>query len=81
MRSKTPSLLIAAALFLLAFLLVYQLFLSYRDQIRTAEISTRNLADLLETQLYETLRRTDADLMALSAEIPREALDTTGNED
>ena len=75
MRSKTPSLLIAAALFLLAFLLVYQLFLSYRDQIRTAEISTRNLADLLETQLYETLRRTDADLMALSAEIPREALD------
>lgn len=75
MRSKMPGLLIAAALFLLVFLLIYQLFLSYRDQIRTAEISTRNLADLLETQLYETLRRTDADLMAMSAELPKEALD------
>lgn len=75
MRSRAPALLLAAVLLLVLFLLSYLLSSAYRQQIHEAEVSTRNLATLLETRLYETLRRADADLAALAAELPTESLD------
>ncbi len=74
MRSKLPGGLLVVVLLVLLSLLVYQLWLSYRDQVRTAEISTRNLAEIFETRLDATLRRTDADLKALAIDIPFAAL-------
>ena len=74
MRSRMPRLLLVVVLALLAFLLSYLLLSSYQDQIRKAEVGVRNLAAILETQLYATLRRADADLLALSSEIPIGAL-------
>lgn len=65
-------LLAGAALVLL--LLAFQLGLSYEDKVSAAEISTRNLAAIFEARLEATLRRTDADLHALSNEIPLAAL-------
>ena len=75
LRSRAPAVVLAAVLSLIFFLLCYLLLSGYRDQIRKAEVGTRNIATLLQTQLYETLRRTDADLSALAAEFPEEALD------
>lgn len=74
MRSPLPGLLLAASLVILLFLLVYQLWLSYDNQVRAAEVSTRNLASIFETRLDVTLRRTDADLVALAKVIPPAAL-------
>ncbi|WP_153111115.1 ATP-binding protein [Propionivibrio limicola] len=74
LRSRLPRWLLSIVLLLLFALLGYQLWLSHEDQIRTAEISTRNLAAIFETRLEATLRRTDADLIALGLEIPPEAL-------
>ena len=74
MRSRMPSGLLAGMLLVLLSLLGYQLWLNYRDQVRTAEINTRNLAAIFEARLDATLRRTDADLKALASEIPVEAL-------
>ncbi len=73
-RRLTTRALLAVALLLLLFLLAFQLGLSYRDQVRSAEISTRNLAAIFEARLDAALRRTDADLQALAGEIPRAAL-------
>lgn len=73
-RARLPGGLLAFALVLLLMLLAYQLWISYRDQVRTAEISTRNLAVLFETRLQGTLRRIDADLAALVEDLPPEAL-------
>lgn len=72
--NKPPGTLLAWSLLILLFLLAYQLRLSYRDQVRTAEISSQNLAAIFETRLDATLRRTDADLQALVIEIPTAAL-------
>ena len=74
MRSKLPTSLLIGALLVLLSLLAYQLWLSYRDQVRTAEISSRNLVSIFEARLDATLRRTDADLKALSIDIPQGAL-------
>ena len=73
-RRLTTRALLAGALLLLLFLLAFQLGLSYRDQVRSAEISTRNLAAIFDARLDAALRRTDADLQALISEIPRAAL-------
>ena len=51
-----------------------QLWLSYRDQIRTAEISAHNLAAIFEARFEAALRRIDADLIILAGEIPASAL-------
>ena len=72
-RFPTRSLL-GGALLLLLLLPAYQLGLSYQDQMRSAEISTRNLAAIFDARLNAALRRTDADLLALASEIPRAAL-------
>lgn len=69
-RSKLQGSLLVLALMVLTLLLAYQLWISYRDQVRTAEISTRNLAAIFETRLDATLRRTEADLNALANTIP-----------
>lgn len=74
MRSKLPSSVLVGSLLVLLLLLGYLLWLSYRDQVRTAEISSRNLASLFEVRLDATLRRTYADLEALSSAIPQAAL-------
>ena len=70
-----PLHLLAAVLLALIVLLSYQLRLSYREQLREAETSTRNLAAMLQTRTEATLRRADADLAALVLEIPPEAMD------
>jgi hypothetical protein len=75
MRSRLPGVLLGVALLILLLLLAYQLWLSYRDQVKTAEISTHNFAAIFEARLDATLRRTDADLKALALEIPTTALD------
>lgn len=73
-RRLTTRALLAGALLLLLLLLAFQLGLSYRDQVRSAEISTRNLAAIFDARLDAALRRTDADLQALAGEIPHAAL-------
>ena len=73
-RSKLPAFLRATVLVILFLLLIYQLWLSYRDQVRTAEINTNNFVTIFEARLDATLRRTDADLKALSTEIPSRAM-------
>ena len=75
MRSRIPGALLAAALCILLLLLSYQLWLSYDNQVKAAEVSTRNLASIFETRLDVTLHRTDADLVALAREIPGAALE------
>ena len=75
MRSRIPGTLLAAALCILLLLLSYQLWLSYDNQVKAAEVSTRNLASIFETRLDVTLHRTDADLVALAREIPGAALE------
>ena len=74
MRSKLPIGLVLTGLLILLLLVAEQLWVSHRDQIRTAEISTRNLAAIFEARLDATLRRTDADLQTLAANIPPEAM-------
>ena len=74
MRSRPTKGLLAVALLILVLLLAYQLWLSYRDQVKTAEINTSNFAAIFEARLDATLRRTDADLKALSIDIPLTAL-------
>jgi len=73
-RGRTTRGLLAGSVLVLLLLLAFQLGLSYQDQIRSAEVSTRNLAAILDARLDATLRRTDADLQALAAEIPSAAL-------
>ena len=75
MRSKQPGGLLIAGVLLLLFLLTYQLWLSYRDQVVAAETNTRNLAEIFEIRLEATLRHTVADLKALQKIIPAAALD------
>lgn len=75
MRSRLPGVLLASALGILLLLLSYQLWLSYDNQVKAAEVSTRNLASIFETRLDVTLHRTDADLLALTKDIPVAALD------
>ncbi len=77
MRSRVPRLLLVGVVILVLFLLGYLLLSSYREQIRKAENGTRNLAAILQTQFYDALRRTDADLAALASEIPPDALERT----
>ena len=74
MRSKLPITMVALGLLILVALLGQQLWISYRDQIATSEVTTRNLAAIFETRLDATLRRTDADLQTLAAIIPPEAM-------
>lgn len=74
MRSRAPNVLLAIVLLVLLLLLPYQLWLSYCEEIRTAGIVTRNIAATFENQLDGILRRTDADLIALSSEISRDGL-------
>ena len=74
MRSRQPGGLLLAGLLTLVLLLTYQLWLSYRDQIKAAETTTRNLAEIFETRLETMLRHTDADLKMLQQEIPLAAL-------
>ncbi|MBS1230473.1 MAG: hypothetical protein H6R17_3750 [Proteobacteria bacterium] len=73
-RGWTTRCLLAGSVLVLLLLLAFQLGLSYLDQIRSAEVSTRNLAAILDARLEATLRRTDADLQALAREIPVAAL-------
>ena len=77
-RRLTTRSLLAGALLLLLLLLAFQLGLSYQDQVRSAEISTRNLAAIFNARLDATLRRTDADLQALASEFPAAALSQKG---
>ncbi len=74
MRSKQPSGLLITGLLMLVLLLTYQLWLSYQDQVKAAEATTRNLAEIFETRLEATLRHTDADLKMLQQAIPLAAL-------
>lgn len=74
MRSKRPALLLLAVLVALFVLLTYQLWLGYRDQLRTAETSARNLVALFDTRLEATLQNADANLLGLIQETPLAAL-------
>ena len=51
-------------------LLAWQVWLSYQEQIREAETTTRNYATIFATRLDATLRRTDAVLQELARGIP-----------
>jgi hypothetical protein len=51
-------------------LLTWQVWLSYQEQIREAETTTRNYATIFATRLDATLRRTDAVLQELARGIP-----------
>jgi PAS domain S-box-containing protein len=76
-RSRRRKLLLGIGLLTLVILqlLVYQLYLSYREQIRDAETRTLNYAAIFETRLDATLRHSDAILQALARSVPARALD------
>lgn len=73
-RGRLVGGLLAASGLVLLLLLAFQLWLSHGDQVNATEVSTRNLAALFTARLETSLRRTDADLRALSFEIPLAAL-------
>ncbi len=73
-RGALSGLALALVLLVVPALLSYQLWLSYRDQLVTAELTTRHLAALLEVRFEAMLRRVDADLTSLIDEIPVVAL-------
>jgi two-component system cell cycle sensor histidine kinase/response regulator CckA len=66
--------LLAAGVLAVVGLLAYQLWSSYREAIREAEIETRNYAAIFDARLDATLRRTDTDLQALARTVPVAAL-------
>ncbi len=74
LRSALPLGAVAIVFLVLLLLLVYQLRLSYRDHVMTAEINMSNFAAIFEARIDATLRRADADLLAMSIEIPLGAL-------
>lgn len=73
-RSRLPKVLLSFVLTVLCALLGYQLWVSYDDHLRAAAVSTTNIATVFETRFAATLQRTDADLIALTLELPRAAL-------
>ncbi len=75
-RSRIPVLLLMVAMGMLSFLVVVLLFYDYNAQIRKAEGSTRQMANLLASQFGERISRVDAELRALSSEIVRTILVT-----
>ncbi|MEI7613111.1 MAG: ATP-binding protein [Betaproteobacteria bacterium] len=66
--------LLAMVMLAVLLLLGGQLWISYRDQIKTAEISTHNIASIFDVRLEATLRRTAADLLSIATTVPQEAL-------
>ena len=74
LRSKRPTVLLLAVLGSMLLLLTYQLWLGYRDQLRTAEINVRNLSSLFDTRLGATLQHVDANLLGLIRVTPAAAL-------
>ena len=75
-HNRTPGALLAGVvLVLLLVLLGFQLWLSYDNRVSTAETSAHNFASIFEARFEATLRRTDADLRALTLDIPSAALD------
>jgi PAS domain S-box-containing protein len=70
LSGRLPGGVLLVALMILLLLLACQLWLSYRDQIRTAETGMHNFAAIFEARLDATLRRNDADLETLSHDIP-----------
>ncbi|MEF8702326.1 MAG: EAL domain-containing protein [Candidatus Accumulibacter sp. UW26] len=76
-RSRRRKLLLGIGLLTLVILqlFAYQLYLSYREQIREAETTTLNYAAIFETRLDATLRHSDAILQALARSIPARALE------
>ena len=72
--NKPPGVLLSLSLLVLLVLLACLLVLSFRDQVKTAEISSHNLAAIFEARLDATLRRADADLQTLSIELPDASL-------
>jgi PAS domain S-box-containing protein len=66
--------LLVVVMLVVLLLLGGQLWISYREQVKTAEISTHNIASIFDVRLEATLRRTEADLQTIAANIPPEAL-------
>ena len=62
------------AVFVVAQLLGYQLWLSYQEQINSAKTISRNYAAIFEARLDATLRRTDTVLQALARTTPETAM-------
>lgn len=77
MRSRMPHQLLAGISVLGLVLVGFLLLSSYREQVRVAERGARNLAEILQAQLHDALRRTDAQLISLSAVVRMEALNRT----
>ena len=74
MRSRLPGALLAVVLLILLSLLGNLLWLSYRDQVRSAEAQANNLATIFETRLNDSLQRIDSDLQVLARLISPAAL-------
>jgi diguanylate cyclase (GGDEF)-like protein/PAS domain S-box-containing protein len=76
-RRQRRQLLVAIgmAVFVVAQLLGYQLWLSYNEEINNAKITSRNYAAIFEARLDATLRRTDTVLQALVRTTPEAAMD------
>ncbi len=72
-RRKLIALLGAAMLAGMA-LMVYLIESGYREAIRSAEITSRNYAAIIEARLDATLRRADAQLLELAHGLPVAAL-------
>ncbi len=73
-QRRALRLAIGVVVLLVLLLLAYQLWLSYREQVRAAETTTRNYAAIFETRLDATLRRSDAVLQELARRLPAAAL-------
>jgi len=66
--------LLSMAMLAVPLLLAWQLGISYRNQVKTAEINAHNIASILDARLDVTLRHINADLKSIVTDIPLEAL-------
>ena len=74
MRSRLPGALLAVVLLILLMLLGNLLWLSYRDQVTSAEARTGNQATIFATRFADSLQRIDGDLKVLARIIAPAAL-------
>ncbi|MEI7432289.1 MAG: hypothetical protein WCL27_17725 [Betaproteobacteria bacterium] len=66
--------LLSMAMLAVLSLLAWQLGISYRNQVKTAEINAHNIASILDARLDVTLRHISADLKSIVSDISPEAL-------
>jgi len=74
LQSRANTGLLVIALFSLLGMLVYFLWAGYREAVRDAEVTTRNLVQVIESRVHSDIARIDGILDFIAKEIPPEQL-------